>query len=461
MAVTLDEKLDRGLSFVPLTSGLLCVLAVFIMRNDSYLKKRSPYLLMLFLLGTSMIDFCSTSIRYHPFGSKVLCEIASFFFDISNFLIVVPFLMRCARFYFVFFGSQIMMRSGIKRLAENGGEEDGESTESFRSRLFETLSRAKEDLWLKMFGCLAAVFIVFEVTLTAVPHPEERCDQADETHSPASLIIFAITMCVFIGVVTIFLYLLRDVHDAFSISWELRIVGVLFSLYLLLSFLEFYLEQDLLLIASFGITCAVQIASGWIVIVTAQHRKRRRKRLSKARSTASTKRLSGPSVRDSTASLGLPLMMDTAVSMEKSNDPFSQVIARKYGRDAFREFLLQEFSAENLLFWEECSAFSEEPSTALAHAIVERYIRPNAPVEVNLPGEDRQLVIAAIDSWDDRRELSEQDANVFAPLQRHVWQVMRFDSFPRFRDSPLYVGFRKQWQREYESMERAKEAGMI
>jgi regulator of G-protein signaling len=101
-----------------------------------------------------------------------------------------------------------------------------------------------------------------------------------------------------------------------------------------------------------------------------------------------------------------------------------------------KEFLKKEFSAENIVFWVSCERFRRRApkatSTELnaeAAAIMERHLAQGAPDPVNVDSHARQ---AAQDG------MANPSASVFAPAQKQIYNLMKFDSFSRFLKSDLY-----------------------
>eukprot|EP00762_Andalucia_godoyi_P001897 ANDGO_06069.mRNA.1 Regulator of G-protein signaling loco len=491
---------SQSLCLLPLISGGLLVVLTCILRTNTYMKKRSPRLLALFLLGTSFIDICATSIRYHPFDSVAWCKAASFFYDVAIFLIVIPFLLRCLRFYLVFVHSKSTAKEGSSRIAymeatvlhrpradsaaSNVSENDtgdlayhlrrlkspdaGLETSSEASShvsppadtrvgylrtVLAYLTRSKEHVWLMIFGSLFSAFLTFDIIFSVVPHPDQRCSETDHTHSVASLIVFACTMAVFVFVVGCFLFLLRRMHDAFSISWELRAVGVMYTTYLCFGVVIFTTDFAFLLIVGCILNFIVQITSGWYPIVSGELQARRRRTM---------KHRTAIAVGEFTGASSAPLMSDVlSPEWESGADPFIRLLRSPHGLPLFHLFLSLEFSVENLLFWQECQIFVDAPSAQLAKDICDRYLRQHSPVEVNVPGEDRKAVITEVDSWDIDKTMSEENRYTFVKLQRHTFQVMRFDSYPRFREHKLYQKYRAKEKEDEEAVKRAMAAELL
>ena len=97
----------------------------------------------------------------------------------------------------------------------------------------------------------------------------------------------------------------------------------------------------------------------------------------------------------------------------------------------FQEFLNHEFSAENITFWTSCEQYrhltgagSEQARHSAAAAIVERHLAPGCPEPVNVDAAARQVA---------KDGLAGNNAapDIFAPAQKHIYNLMKFDSYSR------------------------------
>ncbi|XP_012584326.1 PREDICTED: regulator of G-protein signaling 16 isoform X2 [Condylura cristata] len=114
-------------------------------------------------------------------------------------------------------------------------------------------------------------------------------------------------------------------------------------------------------------------------------------------------------------------------------ESFDLLLSSKTGVAAFHAFLKTEFSEENLEFWLACEEFKKiRSSTKLAsraHRIFEEFVRSDAPKEVNIDHETRELT---------RVNLQAATATCFEVAQGKTRTLMEKDSYPRFLKSPAY-----------------------
>ncbi|KAM5238463.1 regulator of G-protein signaling 16 isoform 1-T1 [Ctenodactylus gundi] len=114
-------------------------------------------------------------------------------------------------------------------------------------------------------------------------------------------------------------------------------------------------------------------------------------------------------------------------------ESFDALLSSKNGVAAFHAFLKTEFSEENLEFWLACEEFKKIRSAAKlasrAHRIFDEFIRSEAPKEVNIDHETRELT---------RTSLQVATATCFDVAQGKTRTLMEKDSYPRFLKSPAY-----------------------
>lgn len=104
------------------------------------------------------------------------------------------------------------------------------------------------------------------------------------------------------------------------------------------------------------------------------------------------------------------------------------------GRIAFRHFLKLEFSEENIQFWIDCENFRQAMDhrtrdyKEIIESIIRKYVGEQSDMPVNLPGPLEESALA-------NREVEKPS---FEAHQKHIYDVMKFDSYPRFIRSEHY-----------------------
>ncbi|XP_043277118.1 regulator of G-protein signaling 17 isoform X4 [Venturia canescens] len=112
---------------------------------------------------------------------------------------------------------------------------------------------------------------------------------------------------------------------------------------------------------------------------------------------------------------------------------FDQLMRSPAGRKLFREFLVREWSAENIAFWLACEQLKHESDPEKieenARFIYENYISILSPKEVSLDSRVREIV---------NRNMVEPTPHTFDEAQLQIYTLMHRDSYPRFVNSELY-----------------------
>lgn len=132
---------------------------------------------------------------------------------------------------------------------------------------------------------------------------------------------------------------------------------------------------------------------------------------------------------------------------------FESVMRYAEARNCFRKFLATEFSEENILFWDEVNKFCEadvHTQYKLAQHIFATYFGPQAVKQVNVRGMFSQLKDAL--STADHAEAVAQCTFLFLEAQTAVVQLLKYDSFSRFKISPQWQQFvdnfkQREWVR--------------
>ncbi|XP_078263883.1 regulator of G-protein signaling 21-like isoform X1 [Rhinoraja longicauda] len=129
--------------------------------------------------------------------------------------------------------------------------------------------------------------------------------------------------------------------------------------------------------------------------------------------------------------LSVGLTLEEATQWSKSLDI---LLADPRGLAAFRAFLKSEFSEENIDFWLVCEDYKKTKSMdklgSKAQHIFREFIRSDAPKQVNIDGNMRDLL---------SRSIILPTNDCFAGAQRIIFGLMEKDSYPRFLKSDVYV----------------------
>ncbi|XP_012157776.1 regulator of G-protein signaling loco isoform X4 [Ceratitis capitata] len=112
---------------------------------------------------------------------------------------------------------------------------------------------------------------------------------------------------------------------------------------------------------------------------------------------------------------------------------FERLLEDPAGMHTFGEFLKKEFSAENIYFWTACERYraleSSAERAAQAMAIFSKHLANGALEPVNVDSQARNLTQEKLDS---------AEPDIFAPAQKQIFNLMKFDSYQRFIRSDMY-----------------------
>lgn len=112
---------------------------------------------------------------------------------------------------------------------------------------------------------------------------------------------------------------------------------------------------------------------------------------------------------------------------------FEKLLEDVVGLHAFAEFLKKEFSAENIYFWTACERYrrlkSHQERIAEAERIFRQHLGTGAPEAVNVDAQGRQTA---------EQGLVEGRPDLFDIAQKQIFNLMKFDSYPRFLKCQLY-----------------------
>uniref|UniRef100_A0A034V1G3 Regulator of G-protein signaling loco n=2 Tax=Bactrocera dorsalis TaxID=27457 RepID=A0A034V1G3_BACDO len=112
---------------------------------------------------------------------------------------------------------------------------------------------------------------------------------------------------------------------------------------------------------------------------------------------------------------------------------FERLLEDPAGMHTFAEFLKKEFSAENIYFWTACERYraleSSDGRAAQAMAIFSKHLANGALEPVNVDSQARNLT---------QEKLESAEPDIFAPAQKQIFNLMKFDSYQRFIRSDMY-----------------------
>ena len=115
---------------------------------------------------------------------------------------------------------------------------------------------------------------------------------------------------------------------------------------------------------------------------------------------------------------------------------FDNLLTDKYGLYKFTEFLKKEFSHENIYFWCSCEKYrlisDGVDRLGAARGILERHLAPGAIDPVNLDAATGLKLVS-------EPLTAPPPSDLFLSAQNQIYNLMRFDSYPRFLKSAVYT----------------------
>ncbi|CAH0731333.1 unnamed protein product, partial [Brenthis ino] len=113
-----------------------------------------------------------------------------------------------------------------------------------------------------------------------------------------------------------------------------------------------------------------------------------------------------------------------------------QLLADPAGAAAFAHFLSKEFAAENIRFWWSCEQYrccdEDEKRGPLAMDIYQRHLAEGASEPVNVDAAARRAAALRLHQVPPPQDL-------FTQAQKQIFNVMKFDSYPRFLRSGVHA----------------------
>mmetsp|Transcript_11813 Transcript_11813/g.31884 ORF Transcript_11813/g.31884 Transcript_11813/m.31884 type:complete len:220 (-) Transcript_11813:191-850(-) len=143
--------------------------------------------------------------------------------------------------------------------------------------------------------------------------------------------------------------------------------------------------------------------------------------------------------RDATESVLRVNGIDGKCDADVICDSFDYVTSSYVTFMSFKRFLLHEQSLENLHFWLDVEVYrglDEKERWTRARELNERFVRPGAMYEVNVSSQHKQKVAKVLKQ---QGEEGDVPVDLFDKAQTEVLNVMRRDSYSRFKKSELYI----------------------
>jgi len=470
----------------------LIALVLFIIRiKKQPLRDRSPLLLMISAIGGSV---ALAYMYFRQFFDIVLvCPISYYVMEISLVIFFVPYLFRCFRTIMLWNYNEAkasMIGAGVDfkedpnpeelpRTARNNSVTTSNTTSEVptptspisletsgttpiitqdvnvkrraapkksgvnlekHAKLIKYRRFFSEKFLLLIFFILLAVWIIGGIIVQTAsstanfwnPYCQKICNEQEGYALRAFIVLVAVLEIPYL----ILVILMRNINDEFSIRNELLVIIIFLSLMMIGMIVlvivpgVFWPQQSYIgyllgiaLIGTFIISVVYPLINTWvkggIFNAIASLAKKKQEDIEAPESSGKT----------------------SGVEDEKKGPSINQIeffLTVNEGKESFKQFLVREFSVENLMFYTEVQYYKkiEEESDLkeTAKTIHETYVELGAPFEINIEMEIRNQVAEQLNS-------GKPTVNIFDEAEKAVLHVMREESFPRFKKSRLYQQF--------------------
>jgi hypothetical protein len=129
-----------------------------------------------------------------------------------------------------------------------------------------------------------------------------------------------------------------------------------------------------------------------------------------------------------------------SVNLPSLDMNFTHCMYLPLGISYFTEYLKVEHSEEHIIFWTVANNFFNNPSSEQAKTICETFIALNAPHQINVEFSIRDRIIQEMNCGRYSKDL-------FTQAQNEVFQVLKNDTYPRFKQSLAYKIFIQEYSK--------------
>ncbi|KAL9642026.1 hypothetical protein ABK040_004079 [Willaertia magna] len=443
----------------------VCIFAlVIIRRNKSPLKDRSPYLLLVSAVAGSLGLAYMYSRLYLDLA--LVCPITYYVVAFALITYFVPYLFRCFRTIMQWKLAKAkaeLMDSNqpsstpndkkpVKKVKEESATVDVELVEEGRkggNKKFKSV--AKNEKYAKLIASqfyfserfliivlivlLAVwallVFIIHMIVLFGGNSLNPSCQKRCNEHEGIALRAFIGFTILLIIPFAILLFMMRNINDDFSIRNEMIIMFV-FAIMMAIPLIvlaatpgAFWPES-----ATVGYFIGILLFGSFLISVIYPLG------LSLLRTTNFSTLFKFNKADETT-------VQEVSQAKVPQHETFDFYLTDSEAREVFKQFLVREFSVENLMFYTEVQYFKQleqddETLKETAQTIYDTYVQLGAPFEINVPQPLRDEV---------RKSMDKPNLSIFDQTENAVKKTMEEESFVRFKKSRLFQNFITKFQK--------------
>jgi len=416
---------------------------LFIIRiGKSPIKERSPFLILISAIAGLI---ALVYMFFRNFLDLVLpCPLTYYILMLMIVLFFLPYLFRCFRTILMWDLTQAKA-AGIKTDSKDKSgtaEENQKRQVALRRKvkIYETLSN--EYLLVAILGVIMFVWMGFGTMIWGIlygagtprildPLCQKYCYSAEGWALRSFIIILAIMICVYL----ILLLRMIKINDAFSIRDELAFLCFYSIIMVIGCFINMVIPNSFWPATPWvGFVLAAEIVGAYVVsviwplifpIVEIVWYKIK---------TCNQPGEDESAPQEDTKTGGSTTTTTTGGAPKSGKISFEEILSSPIGREHFKQFLVREFSVENLMFYTEVDYFTtltdQSEIRENAKSIFETYVDSGAPFEIHIDQKERDECQKTLES-----NLS---VNAFNNAKKSVFNSMQENSYPRFMKSKLY-----------------------
>eukprot|EP01156_Anaeramoeba_ignava_P018528 Anaeramoba_ignava/a92053_26.p1 GENE.a92053_26~~a92053_26.p1 ORF type:complete len:434 (+),score=71.77 a92053_26:6-1307(+) len=326
----------------------------------------------------------------------------------------VPYILRCLRLFFIF-------KINFEKTEMHKGKDGEKKKQGFFVRKRHWFTDRRLLIWLIIFNTLVFLFGLFRQFYYSDNYPGRYGCTVTTLYLTGMTVIFVFFLTFFL----ISIWFLRKVRDEFNINNELKAVSLTWTLliipYIIIQWVGY--NEDIFTTTYFQVL--------WPLVSY---------------------------IISDVYPLHLSYISSQIITFSTSNvlSSLKTIIGNERACKHFEEFLVGEFSVENLLFYQDVARFKlltdSDEINSQGKVIFDKYIDPSSVLEVNIDSNEKQQIT---------KEIVNPYTGIFDKSQESIFMLMERDSYPRFLKSAICTKFKKELQNEENVLQILKKQKMV
>jgi len=379
-------------SIIALIYSFITTIIFIIRRDHAPIPKRLPIFTVIFVIGMQLFIFTGS-----VFTVNVICVGWVYLGQLATMLCFGSYILRVR---------YIIQKYNLNKEA---ADEKKVGDEAEYNKLKKLSNKTHLRSIFIILGCLTVIHIILSV-IGEFTDPLVISGCTLDINRKSTIILDIIPSLLYLLAIVYYLIAIRNVKDSFGIATEMKIVAVTILLCMILY----------LLIDSFGINLTPEILPSmavltqtavvtWPIIESFRHKY--------------SKVPEEDDLRDTNASSDEKLS-----SAKKELSSINRVLHHPIAVRYFTEYLISEFSVENIIFLKAVEHFHTDPNIKSAQKIYNDFIIDEAPTELNINFKIKDIT---------RNKLSsgEITADLFDNVRTIIIRQLEEDNWVRFQRS--------------------------